>query len=80
MYVKFYQCTTRVFADAGGFKVRPLMYAFGDDPNPAPDTVNVMEEIVIEYIQQLVGTYLCLLLFTILQSSEDTVRCCDPAT
>ncbi|EJU05586.1 TFIID-domain-containing protein [Dacryopinax primogenitus] len=30
-----------------------LMYAFGDVPNPAPDTVGVMEEIVIEYILDL---------------------------
>ena len=29
------------------------MFAFGDDGNPAPDSVNVMEEIVIEFIQQL---------------------------
>ncbi|EMD38401.1 hypothetical protein CERSUDRAFT_113555 [Gelatoporia subvermispora B] len=26
------------------------MYGFGDDRNPAPDTVNVMEEILVEYI------------------------------
>jgi len=26
------------------------MYGFGDDRNPANDTVNVMEEILIEYI------------------------------
>lgn len=31
------------------------MYATGDDPNPAPDTVNVMEEILLEYITDLVG-------------------------
>jgi len=29
------------------------MFAFGDDASPAPDSVNVMEEIVIEFIQQL---------------------------
>ncbi|CEQ39451.1 SPOSA6832_00964 [Sporobolomyces salmonicolor] len=27
----------------------PMMYGFGDD-NPAPDTINVMEELVIEHI------------------------------
>ena len=37
-----------------GIPVRALMYAFGDDASPAPDTVNVMEEMVIEYIGQLV--------------------------
>ncbi|KAG8969668.1 hypothetical protein FRC03_001540 [Tulasnella sp. 419] len=30
--------------------LRPMMYGFGDDPNPAPDTVNVMEEILMEYM------------------------------
>ncbi|EIN07343.1 transcription initiation factor IID, partial [Punctularia strigosozonata HHB-11173 SS5] len=31
-------------------ELRSLMYGFGDDRNPANDTVNVMEEILIEYI------------------------------
>jgi hypothetical protein len=35
--------------------VHALMYACGDDSNPASDTVNVMEEILIEYIEQLVN-------------------------
>jgi len=30
------------------------MYGFGDDRNPASDTVNVMEEILIEYITDVV--------------------------
>ncbi|CAE6500388.1 unnamed protein product [Rhizoctonia solani] len=30
--------------------VRPMMYAFGDHTNPAPDTVAVMEEILMEYM------------------------------
>ncbi|EAU84395.2 hypothetical protein CC1G_01391 [Coprinopsis cinerea okayama7 len=30
--------------------LRSLMYGFGDDRNPSNDTVNVMEEILIEYI------------------------------
>jgi transcription initiation factor TFIID subunit 13 len=34
--------------------VRNLMYAFGDDRNPANDTVNVMEEILVEYITDVV--------------------------
>ena len=34
--------------------VRNLMYGFGDDRNPANDTVNVMEEILIEYIVDVV--------------------------
>ena len=36
--------------------VRNLMYGFGDDRNPANDTVNVMEEILIEYIVDVVCT------------------------
>ncbi|KZT56980.1 transcription initiation factor IID, 18 kDa subunit [Calocera cornea HHB12733] len=35
-----------------------LMYAFGDVPNPAPDSVGVMEEIVIEYVLDLCQTAL----------------------
>ena len=30
------------------------MYGFGDDRNPSNDTVNVMEEILIEYIIDVV--------------------------
>lgn len=34
--------------------VRNLMYGFGDDRNPANDSVNVMEEILVEYIVDVV--------------------------
>ncbi|KAG7092492.1 hypothetical protein E1B28_008843 [Marasmius oreades] len=34
-------------------ELRNLMYGFGDDRNPSNDTVNVMEEILIEYIQDV---------------------------
>ena len=34
--------------------VKNLMYGFGDDRNPANDTVGVMEEILIEYITDVV--------------------------
>lgn len=34
--------------------VKSLMYGFGDDRNPSNDTVNVMEEILIEYITDVV--------------------------
>ncbi|CAE7168459.1 unnamed protein product [Rhizoctonia solani] len=30
--------------------LRPMMYAFGDHTNPAPDTVAVMEEILMDYM------------------------------
>lgn len=38
--------------------VRNLMYGFGDDRNPANDTVNVMEEILIEYIIDVVRIFI----------------------
>ncbi|KDQ07901.1 hypothetical protein BOTBODRAFT_74581, partial [Botryobasidium botryosum FD-172 SS1] len=38
--------------------LRSLMYGFGDDPNPSPDSVNVMEEILLEYIIDLSQTAL----------------------
>lgn len=31
------------------------MYGFGDDRNPSNDTVNVMEEILVEYIIDVVS-------------------------
>jgi hypothetical protein len=30
------------------------MFGFGDDRNPSNDTVNVMEEILVEYIADIV--------------------------
>jgi len=39
-------------------ELRNLMYGFGDDRNPANDTVNVMEEILIEYILDVCSTAL----------------------
>ncbi|KAF7363480.1 hypothetical protein MSAN_01003900 [Mycena sanguinolenta] len=37
-------------------ELKTLMYGFGDDRNPATDTVNVMEEILIEYITDVCQT------------------------
>ncbi|XP_078161717.1 TBP-associated factor 13 [Carex rostrata] len=31
-----------------------LMYGFGDDPNPLPETIALVEDIVVEYITDLV--------------------------
>jgi hypothetical protein len=33
------------------------MFGFGDDRNPSNDTVNVMEEILVEYIADIVGIF-----------------------
>ncbi|CAA7264309.1 unnamed protein product [Cyclocybe aegerita] len=37
-------------------ELKNLMYGFGDDRNPSNDTVNVMEEILIEYITDVCQT------------------------
>ncbi|KAL4253128.1 hypothetical protein ABKN59_004109 [Abortiporus biennis] len=39
-------------------ELRNLMYGFGDDRNPSNDTVNVMEEILVEYIVDVCQTAL----------------------
>ncbi|XP_010268039.1 PREDICTED: transcription initiation factor TFIID subunit 13-like [Nelumbo nucifera] len=31
-----------------------MMYGFGDDPNPLPETVTLLEDIVVEYVTELV--------------------------
>jgi hypothetical protein len=36
-------------------KVKLLMYAFGDDPNPSPESVMVLEDIVTEYLNEMVA-------------------------
>ena len=33
------------------------MFGFGDDRNPSSDTVNVMEEILVEYIADVVSVF-----------------------
>jgi hypothetical protein len=33
------------------------MFGFGDDRNPSNDTVNVMEEILVEYIADVVSVF-----------------------
>ncbi|KAI0703618.1 transcription initiation factor IID, 18kD subunit-domain-containing protein [Cytidiella melzeri] len=39
-------------------ELRNLMYGFGDDRNPANDSVNVMEEMLVEYIVDVCQTAL----------------------
>ena len=45
-------CISSVLANLTTVKL--LMYAFGDDPNPNPESVNILEEIVTEYINEMV--------------------------
>ena len=35
--------------------VANLMYAFGDDSNPAADSINVLEDILVDYINEMVS-------------------------
>ncbi|KIO13390.1 hypothetical protein M404DRAFT_53504, partial [Pisolithus tinctorius Marx 270] len=37
-------------------ELKSLMYGFGDDRNPANDTVNVMEEMLVEFIVDVCQT------------------------
>jgi transcription initiation factor TFIID subunit 13 len=46
--------SVQVFLNLSSIIVKNLMFGFGDDRNPASDTVNVMEEILIEYICDVV--------------------------
>ncbi|KAL6515933.1 Transcription initiation factor TFIID subunit 13 [Orobanche gracilis] len=31
-----------------------MMYGFGDDPNPLPETLSLVEDIVVEYVTEMV--------------------------
>ncbi|KDO87046.1 hypothetical protein CISIN_1g033030mg [Citrus sinensis] len=33
--------------------IQHMMYGFGDDPNPLPETVALVEDIVVEYVTDL---------------------------
>uniref|UniRef100_A0A6N2M9U8 Transcription initiation factor TFIID subunit 13 n=1 Tax=Salix viminalis TaxID=40686 RepID=A0A6N2M9U8_SALVM len=35
-----------------------MMYGFGDDANPLPETVALVEDIVVEYVTDLVSIFL----------------------
>jgi transcription initiation factor TFIID subunit 13 len=58
--------------------VKNLMYGFGDDRNPANDTVNVMEEILIEYITDVVCPTLLKWLSANLLTPEQCQVACGP--
>ena len=69
--VSFFDCFCFYFVNSPLLNqqivVKNLMYGFGDDRNPASDTVNVMEEILIEYITDVVRylPFASFLLFTL---------------
>lgn len=54
------------------------MYSFGDVPDPNPDTVNVMEDLLVDYITSLVRSQLLELVlashFQYLTSDYESVR------
>lgn len=33
------------------------MYAFGDDIDPLPESANVLEEILVDYLSEMVSVY-----------------------
>ncbi|VVA95995.1 unnamed protein product [Arabis nemorensis] len=35
-------------------ELQHMMYGFGDEPNPLPETVALVEDIVVEYVTNLV--------------------------
>ncbi|WJX19862.1 Transcription initiation factor TFIID subunit 13 [Trifolium repens] len=35
-------------------ELQHMMYGFGDDPNPLPESVVLMDDIVVEYITELI--------------------------
>lgn len=42
------------------FLVRTMMYGFGDDPNPYAESVALMEDLVVQYITDMViESFLC---------------------
>jgi len=51
-----------------------MMYGFGDI-NPAPDTINVMEELLIEHIIEVVSKFFTIPLIT-LSLLANAVHCC----
>jgi transcription initiation factor TFIID subunit 13 len=63
-------CNSRVFYKTCDYTVKNLMYGFGDDRNPANDTVGVMEEILIEYITDVVCFFPCQIFFTKLSTKH----------
>ncbi|KAL3652914.1 Transcription initiation factor TFIID subunit 13 [Castilleja foliolosa] len=35
-------------------ELQHMMYGFGDDPNPLPETISLVEDIVVEYVTDMV--------------------------
>jgi transcription initiation factor IID TFIID-18 subunit len=34
------------------FLVANMLYAYGDDPNPLPETIRLLDEIIVEYVPE----------------------------
>ncbi|URE04124.1 transcription initiation factor IID, 18kD subunit family protein [Musa troglodytarum] len=50
-----------------------MMYGFGDDPNPLPETVSLVEDIVVEYITDMVNMVHLILLFPTIRLIDNNV-------
>lgn len=54
LYYLYKSSNATVFVSA----VRCMMYGFGDDPNPYSESVDLLEDMVIEYICEMVMCFL----------------------
>nr|XP_012323435.1 transcription initiation factor TFIID subunit 13 [Aotus nancymaae] len=47
-------------------ELRCMMYGFGDDQNPYTESVDILEDLVIEFITEMVRFFFCCCLFLFL--------------
>src|SRR5271169_2888462 len=59
-------------------EVKLLMYAFGDDPNPSPESVAVLEDIVTEYINEMVNIHTTTLWMRLTEQCLEAARISAP--
>jgi len=49
--------------------VRHMMYGYGDVEHPAEDAVNVLDDIVVEYITEMVSIFIFFFIFFFLKKT-----------
>lgn len=52
-----------------------MMYGFGDDQNPYTESVDLLEDLVIEFITQMVGTHALHFHQAYMQKKFTTFKC-----
>lgn len=50
-------------------ELRCMMYGFGDDQNPYTESVDLLEDLAIEFITNMVSFYICSIIFLFIHSS-----------